>query len=401
MSVIGTIGLKLGLISDPKAVYPTVGPTESTEVTSRIYSIDDFIKEYKRTSLVRQCINLLAFYATRRGFKTVILPLVGEEEDYIRIKNKIDRINEKVNLDSAMKIAIIKMKVCGCAAFEIVRDTAGEIVRLLPLRSQDLELLIDENWNLTGYKYSYGAKVVNYKPEDVLYFANNALEADLVGLSDVEPIMTAIETRRALEYDLRACARQYWAPIQLFSMDTRGIRPDQVKKALKDFADSLKPGRSIVHNQSVESKTISLHPNIGDIVLAMSRTDEEIIGNFNIPKALVARERTMNRATLEYSLRALYEGPIEGLQMDLKREIERQFYDRIVASEGLEGKVKIAHVWNPLTYEDFRDLAMVVANLYSKGVIDKDKAFEILHWREEIQTEKEQQKKTSTEDETT
>jgi len=744
MTVIGTIGLKLGLLSDPQAVYPTIGPTESTEIISTVYSIEDFIREYKRTSLVRQCINLLAFYATRRGFRTVVLPISGKEENYISLKNKIDRINEKVNLDRATKIAIIKMKVCGCAAFEIVKDTAGEIVRLLPLRSQDLELIIDENWNLTNYKYSHGAKVIEYKPEDVLYFPNNALEADLVGLSDVEPIMTAIETKRALEHDLRACARQYWAPIQLYEMDTRSIRPDKVKKALKDFADSLKPGKSVIHNQSIVSKTVSLHPNIGDIVLAMSRTDEEIVGNFNIPKALVARERcfaadckiidaetgevktikefaknppkklftynqetkqieitdnfsifestpkkivevtttgniklrvsydhpiltdhgwvyaedltsddwvftpkelkiekpkevdkdlawltgfvlaegsvreswktltnrnkaynmisinnndqdlldrvaeiltkleipfgrslptifvngknvvelktliptcsqkaknkfipkevflwdnssklafiegmvdgdghinkydiktittaskqmtedlyllfktlgvnvsinkcssdlgkwynvsysnnyykrvpiklssisdakkreytscgmkrvaeegwgvgfyqvksiehqnveptydltvnpthtaivngivvsnTMNRATLEYSLRALYEGPIEGLQMDLKREIETQFYNRIIANEKLEGRVKIAHVWNPLTYEDFRDLAMVVATLFDKGVIDKDKAYEILHWREEIQAEKSQPEETSTEDE--
>jgi len=387
MSLANIIKVKLGLVSDPQVTYPSVGATETTEIVSTSYSIDDFLKEYKRVSLVRQCINLLAYYTTRRSFTTEIKPIVGREEDYLEIKNKIDKINHNVNLDEKLRIAIIKMKVTGCSAFEIVKDTTGETARLLPLKSADLELQIDENWNLEKFKYTAGTSI-DYEPEDVLYFVNNALEADLVGLSDVEPIMTAIETKRALEHDLRACARQYWAPLQLFEMDTSGIRPDKVDNALKDFADSLKPGKSIVHNQSLKSKTVTLHPNIGDLTIALAKADEEIIGNFNIPKALLAREKTMNRATLEYSLRALYEGPIEGLQMYLKREVENQFYDRIVTSNGLEGKVKILHVWNPLTYADFRDLATVVASLFKVGIIDKQKAYEILHWKEEIQSER-------------
>jgi len=107
--------------------------------------------------------------------------------------------------------------------------------------------------------------------------------------------------------------------------------------------------------------------------------DTEIIGNFGIPKALLSREKTVARATLEFSIRGFYESSIAGEQTYLKRQLERQWYDPLVKSMGYGDKIRIRHEWRPILDPE-SDLIIALVRAYDKGVISGDEFFRRLGW---------------------
>ena len=76
---------------------------------------------------------------------------------------------------------------------------------------------------------------------------------------------------------------------------------------LDNLKTDLRPGAVVVTNRAVIPHVVQYNPDLNSLIRAMERQDEEIIGNYGIPKALLSRERTMARATLEFSLRAFYD----------------------------------------------------------------------------------------------
>ena len=105
---------------------------------------------FRRDELVRKCITTNAYYATMtKGFETV---LEGENpEDYEYVKQRIDSLNKKHNLDQVLYVAQINRSIHGVAAFEIVTGNAYP-ERLIPLRGDQLKPEIDSNtdqWHTT------------------------------------------------------------------------------------------------------------------------------------------------------------------------------------------------------------------------------------------------------------
>lgn len=337
---------------------------------------------YKNIGIVRQSINTLVHFATRNSFTVSVKPLQGEgdSEEMAKIKFKIDTINRTVNADLTWFIAMIKREIWGRAAFEIVRDTNGEIVMLLPLMSTLVEPVIDPD-TMTVDHYKYGIEDLEIDPEDIIYFAKDALEWDRLGISSITTIKRNINIKVNLERDLREASKRLWSPFALFEMDTKFVAggPSEKKAEMQKFADQLIPGRSIVHNKKVIPTIVNMQPNIGDLVRALEKQEEEIMGNWNIPKALLSRERTLTKATLEYSLKALYEGPVAGLQRYFRREIEMQLYDRILFDLHKEEKYEARHVWRPTVIHDpqlIRSLAYAV----DRGAMTKAEMFDVLGW---------------------
>lgn len=327
---------------------------------------------FEKVAIIRKCITTLAHFTTCKGFETYVTPSNDG------LKQKVDEINRLVNADMAWYIGIIKRELYGKAGFEIVRDAKKNIVMLLPLKSSALIPELDKD-TMTVKTFQYGGKPNKYKANEILYFPLDPLEADMKGLSAVDNLKSAIKLKRNLEKDLLESSKRLWAPIGLYKMDTRAI-PDPAKKKseMDEFAKQLKPGRSIVHNKAVEAKIVTLSPDIGSIVRSIEKTDEEIMGAWGIPKPLLSREKSLNKATLEFSLKALYEGPVLGIQRYFKREIERQFYNVIAKDAGLPNH-RIKHMWRPVALYDpalIRSLAYAV----KQGAMSKREFFAIMGW---------------------
>ncbi|MEM3677749.1 MAG: phage portal protein [Candidatus Bathyarchaeia archaeon] len=357
--------------------------------TSASYSgMNRYYREYRRDSLVRGCIDVLASFATGKGFDAYAEPVdPGESaEKYADLVAYVNEVNRRVNMDEVLRRAVIKAKIYGKAAFEIVRDEkTGEPLELLPLDSTRIQPEIDEEtWRLKSF--SYGGVSGFYQPGEVLYFANNALEADLEGLSDVEPVLDALETRRILLGEaLKEAARVLWAGIGIHQVDTSGLSDEEAQAALEAHVQQIKPGKHIVTNQKIQVQIADLKPDLEKLIAELEYLDQEIIGSFRVPRFLVGREKQFNRATAYAELEAFVNGPVADIQRWLRREVERQWYTplaRLYLGLGEEDPlpVKVKHKWNPISTADYVELAEAVAKLYGQGlgVLTRRKAYEML-----------------------
>lgn len=389
---------RLGLIKQALSRSPTPAPREAqlplslhgpwaTETTSTQYAqMNDYYREYRRDSLTRACIDMIAWVTTSKGFETRLEPVgemsEAELEKFAALKEKVDAVNKLVNMDWILQVASIKKRIYGKTGFEIVPDQKGEIVQLLPLRSEELEPKVSPEWELKGFRYK-GKDA--YTPDEVLYLTNNPLEADYQGLSDIEPILTTIKTRRALMDAIEKTSRLLWAPIGKHTVDVSGLDTNAAKKALEELKKAIKPGKHIITSQKIESDIWNLTPSRDILSGLLKEMNDEIMGHFCVPKLLFARTESINRATAEIMMTGFFESVIAKEQRYLKREVERQFYDLIVRKE-LKLKsddklpVVIKHVWNEIKVEDFHQMAATIALLFESMVIDKEKAWDLMRW---------------------
>jgi len=138
---------------------------------------------------------------------------------------------------------------------------------------------------------------------------------------------------------------------------------------------------AIVTNLNVDGKVYDMKPDLNGLVRAEEKVDEEIMGNWQMPKALLSREKTMTKATLEFSLHALYAGPVAGVQRFYKRELERQWYDVIVTKMGHDPNVyKVKHEWNPMVLAD-ASLIRALSDAVKNEVMTKEEMYSILGWK--------------------
>jgi len=380
-----------------KAVQATLQPYEKTSAGSTAYdAMNKFYREYRRDRLVRRCLNILGAFSCNRGFETVLEPpepMEDEEADayvekYDDLKEYINSINRIVQLDKVCLIAVIKSKIFGHCGFEIVPWAGTKRVkdpeRLIPLKSEKLEANIT-NWNLNGYNYD-NIEMYYSDPSDLLYFVNNDLEGDLEGLSDIEPVMDELETRRTiLAQSLKEGSLVAWAGIGWVQIDTTGRSDADAEQDLINTQNAIAPGKWIVTNQKIPKIEVhEIDPKLDKMILTIECLEEAIIGNFGIPKFMVGKEKQFNRATAYAELEAFISGPVEDVRRWLRREIEKQWYEPLTRKflklgEKEKLPILVKHKWNPITTEDFAEKITALSQAYGDGMgwLTQHKAWEL------------------------
>lgn len=353
----------------------------TTPSISPIYQgMDQNYRWFRQDELTRKSITLNASFSTQKGFET-------ESEDN-ELKERIDDVNKKINLDKALYIAQIKRSIHGKAAFEIIRDKQEIPTKLLPLQSTQIKPEVDENWNLTGFTYK--GKKNFYTPEDVFYLTNLELESNHLGLSELEPIRDTLETRHTiLRENIPEITRTLWAPYVILKADTSSLPVDEAEAVITELANVARAGKSIALNESVEATVVHLKPDIQGLNTLLEKLEDTIIANFSVPRFLLGRP-IENRATAYAELEAYVTGPINNIQRYLRREIEAQLYTPITEAylkeKGKpEGSIKTKHIWNTVRAHDIymqADAASKLWGTHGTGPIgdNKEKIWEIMNW---------------------
>jgi len=362
------------------------------------YSIEDFLSQglygntakyweyYKAVSVLRKCINLIAGFTARAGFETTIKCINADDDpnkpEYLEVKRKIDEVNRQVNLDNVIFITQVKRYLYGMCAWEIVQGARTKaIMELQPLRNCYVYPKLNADGQFTGVEYS-PAKTGFFPKEKILFFNLDALEngeTDLQGVSSIKSIEREIKIKKNLQRDLLYAARSLWAPIVIYQADTRGLTPTERDALFNNLKTDLKPGGVVITNRSVQSTVVQYNPDLNNLIRAVQMQDEEIIGNYGIPKALLSREKTIARATLEFSIKAFYESTISQEQIYLKRQLEKQWYDPLVKSLGYGDKIRIRHEWKPIM-DPASDLIVALTRAYDSGVLSGEEFFRRLGW---------------------
>lgn len=378
MSIIRGIRRLLGGVNAPKAKhrYP-VGSSSDTYYAG----LNQDYRWFRQDELVRKCVVTNAYYATLHGFNTVTE--AETPENHRDVKERVDEVNKAVNLDLVLFTAQVKRSVYGKAGFEVVTDDEGLPMKLLSLESDRLKPDLDEDWDLTGYTYR-GRKGF-YGPEEVLYFTNMELEADRLGLSDLESLRSVCMARHeVLRENFPEIAKSLWAPYVILKADTSGLPPDEAEKVVENLADVARAGKSIAVNESVEATVVQHTPDIRGLNELLGKLEEAIVAGLGTPRLLLGRP-VENRATAYAELEAYVEGPVNSIQRYLKREIERQWYDRLTEHITGGDEVRVKHRWNPVRVHDVYQLADAVSKLWGShgmGPIggDTEKVWELMGW---------------------
>jgi hypothetical protein len=373
-------------------------------MTQTIYEaykgMEKHYRAYRMDAIVRGCINALAYWSTKESFDTVV-EAVGENltpvqqqtiiDQNLPLKQWIDKINLRVDLDHALRNAIIKAKIYGKAGFEIELNQKKEPNRLisLPLLTIfDLRPDVNQDWELEGFWWR-GQKDF-YAPGELLYFTNNSLESDYEGISDIEPVLDDVETRAKIRIeDLKEAATTLWAGIAIHSLDVdrlpAGLTDADVQALIDAHIASLRPGKHVATDNRWTIQVIDLKPDLQSLVAVKNDLDQEIIGNFQVPKFILNRTEQVNRATSYTQLESFVDGPITDIQRWIQRAVEQQWYTPLTrfylkVPEGQDPPVRVRHRWREIRTTDFFALLAAVAAAYDGGlgVIDKPKAYEIM-----------------------
>jgi hypothetical protein len=357
-------------------------------------------RAYRMDALVRGCINALAYWATKESFDTVIEAvgegLTPEQQQQIitanlPLKQWIDKINLRVDFDHVLYAAIVGAKIYGKKGFEIEPNAKKEPGRLisLPLLSiYDLRPDVDEDWVLQGFWWR-GQKDF-YAPGELLYFTNNSLESDWEGLSEIEPVLDDVITRAKIRIeDLQEAATTLWAGIAIHSLDVdrlpAGLTDADVQNLIDTHIASLRPGKHIATDNRWTVQVIDIKPDLPGLVAVKTELDQEIIGNFQVPKFILNRTEAVNRATSYSQLEAFVDGPITAIQRWIQRTVEQQWYDPLTrfylkTPNGQDPPVRVRHRWREIRTTDFFALLTAVSVAYDGGLgfVNLEKAYEIM-----------------------
>ena len=159
-----------------------------------------------------------------------------------------------------------------------------------------------------------------------LYFPNMALNADLIGLSDVEPIYAVCKARHnLLRKDLPEITASLWAPYAVLTANTDGMSSEDEDTFLDNLIESAKSGKSIAINKHVEATVVDRKIDLNGLCALLDKFEECIIRNFGTPRFLVNKP-TENRATAYTEFEAYIGSTIATIQRFFKRELEAQWY---------------------------------------------------------------------------
>jgi len=335
--------------------------------------MDNYQDVYEQVSIVRKCINLIADFTVSIGFDV--------DTDNDELKEEIEKMWKRTNFAEVVKKAIKKREIWGNAAFQISKDQSGDIVDFVPLHPERLTVKINsDTMQIDHFEYNLPSSgtIQKLDPEDVFYVSLDSLDARKTGISSLESIKTTIKMKWNLQKDLEQASKRLWAPYTIFKYNTSYVKDkEQQKKEIRRFISKIKPGKTIVHNQQVDPNIIDMTPDIKALIDAIKNADEEIIGNWGIPKTLLSRE-SENQSSLEFAIQTLYEGPVKSVQQYFEHEIEQQIYKQIAKKLGLTNP-KVNHMWKAT---HFKDSPTIRALTYAvkEGVISPRDMISMLGW---------------------
>lgn len=131
----------------------------------------DLLESYEQSNLVRSALGKIA---QRAG--TIELELyrakLGEaqEIDQHDILNLLAKPNPYMSGSDLFELVAIYEKCLGNAYVVKIKNESGGVFQLWPLRTDWVDVKVDQDGILTGYEYRSGQKKMTFKPEEVIHF---------------------------------------------------------------------------------------------------------------------------------------------------------------------------------------------------------------------------------------
>jgi hypothetical protein len=317
--------------------------------------------------------------------QNMALQAVMTDQEYLHLKNEIDKTNRRVDFHAKSMALVIQSSVGGRSAGLIESGPDGMPMDISILNWQRLgQVILDENTgHLAAVRYMDWSETENIIDANrMLYFprydVNISPNSMYYGLSDVEPVAHDSETNRIMsEMDFKEMARSLWAGVGVIKMANKD-------PAVHDrLLSNMTPGGWISTDLDTVVEVHQIARNFQEMINARSETDKRILAALEVPTFLVGFEDVTNRATTEQVLLAWKESVLEHQRTWYRGIVERQWFDSmtsiILNEPDIEAlKVKVKCEFEDITFETLVDKATAVLPLYEAGILPMEKVLKML-----------------------
>lgn len=317
------------------------------------------------------------------ALKRKAIEVVMSDQEYLKMKNTIDRINSKVGLRQKLIAAFIQAKIGGRAALEIGwgkvdGQTLPVDLRILNwLRLGQIEVN-EKTWAFERVQYLDLPRTDEWlEADEIIYFPHFNIHISpntmWYGLSALESVAHVSEDNRLIdEEDLKELNRSLWAAFGLLKFETKN------EAEISKFLDDFKPGTWTGTNIPVEAQIVQLATELRALVDERNENDRRILRGLGVPNMLVGFEDVQNRATAQNVLLAWKESVLTDERTWIRDIVEPQWLDSITAiilNEKNPDKipVKVKLEFEEILLETFADNAKILLQLYKEGVIPLEK----------------------------
>ena len=268
-----------------------------------------------------------------------------ETKQQAAIEEYSDTTEELIKFDNKRKIRFPKKlkdgqrmkKIFGRAVIAFEMDKNDELpTALKPLHSRDLGRVFvhQDDWSLSSVHAFQ--KSQNIKTHEMIYLVhmdNSPRRRSMhYGYSSIQRVVgEARALRSIMEVDGPEIAASMWAGSGILTVDTLAKSPTGAQNELDAIKGGVTAGLvSLINGKKDDFNffNIDTNPKIEELMKMADRYERTIIGNAQVPSALLGREEDSNMATLFGKIRMFFAGPVKSDRDDLSEAIDEQWYNR-------------------------------------------------------------------------
>lgn len=236
----------------------------------------------------------------------------------------------------------------------INRNEDGIPVEIYPINAQGVEAEYVNDRCYLKFTMANG-KVFTFAYTDIIHIRNDFNENDVFGTSLAPALVPLLDVVTITDQGLVNAIKNS-SVVRWLLKFTNSIRPDDLKRQAKEFADNYLETSSGLGVAAVDSKADAKQVNPTDYVpnaSVMSRTQERIYALFNVSHNIV------NSCASEDERNAYFDAEIEPVLLQLSAEYTRKIFSRRQRGFG-NSIVFEASAWDAASFQTKLNLVQLV-----------------------------------------
>lgn len=309
--------------------------------------------------------------------ETAALQMIQNNDTYLDMLEEIMNRDDDLDMVQRQIGLIASAHAFGRSVLVRQYDKEGFPMRYIPLASARLgRVWVDRrDWKFLGVEYKdytrnkrilLAKDIIHYEVDDWHITPNSLYH----GMATAENVIAIGERNRvANETSMPEIIKSLWAPIML--VRTQGPRS---AAKMREIISNFKRGKTIFYNDDIEITVIPLTHDLEKLNLVTKDGEKAIMRAFTVPIGL-AFEDDPNRATLEKSLQAWYDGPLKFKRSQFDQVMWKQHYKPQVERMMPVGQpipFRIETQFENIRTDSFLDMSSALLGWVNAGLLNGD-----------------------------
>lgn len=271
----------------------------------------------------------------------------GDEEEQKKMLAKYDNyLDDLMEIDRRKSIdifrntydAAIQAKVFGRAILGLEPGGPEPVEMVKPIHPRRIGRVFvhQGDWSLSSVHIYMKIRQLTYEDE-MIYFVNKKNSPRLhnmwYGYSDLQRVAgQARALRDIMEVDIPEIVRSQYSGAGIVLVDQEKLPENEKQADLDSITRALKAGQYTAitkqGEKGVEFNQFKFNADISGLIDLASTIDRSILGNAEVPGALMGREEEANMATMYGKMVAFMNGPIRVDRRWIGETLAAQWYER-------------------------------------------------------------------------